>query len=674
MTHALADATKLPAFDAITPAAIGPALDGIIAEQDMTVRDIAAAASPTFADAWLPLERRQVAISALWSAVSHLKAVADTPALRQAHAEGQAKLTAAHLRVRQDPNLYDLFVKLRAGEGFAALPQADRVAIAYAVRDATLAGVALAPDAQRRFADISMELSALGNAFASAVLDATDAWSEHITDERQLAGVSDVDKTMFAATARGRGLEGWLVTLQQPSVAAILTFAEDRELRERVYTAYGTRASEQGPDAGRFDNSERIDRIVALRREGAVLLGFSDPVAWSLATKMAPDADTVLDFLRDLARRARPFAERELATLRDFAASELGLNELEPWDLGFASERLRAQSHAVDEAEVRGYFPVDQVIAGWHALIERLYGIRFVPRADVALPHSDSCYFDAVDATGRVFGGVYVDLHARAGKQGGAWVGSARPRLNDGTLRQTPVAYLTCNFAPKSDGGEALLSHRQVVTLLHETGHCLHHLFTEVDRPSIAGMAGTEWDAIELPSQLMEDFAWDREVLTGMSRHHVTGAPLPPALFERLIAARHFQAGLALLRQIEFAMFDLLLHLGTLGDDPMTVMAAVRSEIAVVRPPSWHRFPHGFLHIFSGGYASGYYSYLWAEVLAADGFERFVEAGVVDRATGEAFRAEVLSRGATRPAAENFRAFRRRDADLTPLLVRRGLV
>lgn len=673
MTHALADATTLPPFHAITPDAIGPALDSVLAERDMTLAGILDAAPKNFAEAWLPLERRDVAIQSLWSAVSHLRAVADSPALRQAHVEGQAKLTASHMRLRQNRDLHDLFVKLTQGDDHAALPTADRVAVERAVRDAELAGVALDPDAQKRFAEISLELSALSNAFASAVLDATDAWSEHITEEAGLAGLSEADKAMFAATARARGLDGWLVTLQQPNVTAILTFAEDRALRRRVYEAFGTRASDQGPDAGRFDNSARIARIVALRREGAALLGFADPVAWSLATKMAPDADTVLSFLRDLASPARPFAERERETLRDFAASQLGLDDLQPWDISFASERLRMHSHAIDEAGVRAYFPVDRVIAGWHVLIERLYSVRLVERDDVALPHPDSRYFDAVDAAGDVFGGVYVDLHARPGKQGGAWVASARPRLNDGALRQLPIAYLTCNFTPKNGDTPALLSHRDVVTLLHETGHCLHHLFTEVDRPSIGGMAGVEWDAIELPSQLMEDFAWDRGVLTGMSRHHVTGAPLPPELFDRLVAARHFQAGLALLRQIEFSMFDLLLHQGSLGDDPMTVIEAVRDEVAVIRPPGWHRFPHAFLHIFAGGYASGYYSYLWAEVLAADGFDRFAEAGVVDRATGEAFRTQVLSRGASRPAAESFRAFRGRDADLAPLLFRRGL-
>ena len=674
MTHHLADPIALPPFAAITPDAIAAALDDVLAQQSETIAQLISTAPENFAEAWLPLERSQAAVDALWSAVSHLHAVADTPALRQAHAEGQAQVVRSSMSVQQNKDLHALLVNLTRADDFAALPQADRVAVERAIRDASLSGIALDPEVRKAFAEISMELSALANGFSSAVLDATDAWSEHITDEACLAGLSQADKAMLGTAARVRGLDGWLVTLQQPSVAAILTFAKDRALRERVYKAFGTRASDQGPHAGQFDNSDRIARILELRREGAAHLGFSDPVAWSLATKMAPDADTILTFLYDLAERARPYAEQEMATLRDFAASRLGLETLQPWDVGFASERLRAERHAIDENEVRAYFPIDRVVAGWQKLIERLYGIRLVERQDVDLPHPDCRYFDTVEADGTVFGGLYVDLHARQGKRGGAWMASARPRIHDGSTRQMPVAYLTCNFSPDGTDSPALLSHREIVTLLHETGHALHHLFTEVDRPNIAGTAGFEWDAVELPSQLMEDFAWDREVLTGMSGHYVTGAPLPPDLFDRLSAARSFQSGMTLLRQIEFGLFDLLLHLGTLGDDPMTVMEAVRDKVAVVRPPEWHRFPHSFQHIFAGGYASGYYSYLWAEVLAADGFGRFAEAGVVDRATGDAFRAEVLSRGASRPAEESFRAFRGRDAAIDALLVRRGLV
>uniref|UniRef100_UPI0025EABB6A M3 family metallopeptidase n=1 Tax=uncultured Caulobacter sp. TaxID=158749 RepID=UPI0025EABB6A len=543
----------------------------------------------------------------------------------------------------------------------------------HVIRDFELSGVALAPAQRARYAAVSAELTALSTAFGDAVLDATDAWSEHVTDPGLLAGAPEAAMVGFAAAAKDKGLEGWLVTLQQPSVSAILTFVENRDLRARVYEAMGTRASDQGPHAGRFDNSARIARTLELRREIAALLGFDTPVAWSLATKMAVNAQEVLDFLRDFAGRAKPYAEREMAELSAFAARELGLDALEPWDLSFASNRLRAERYAFEEHELRAYFPVEQVITGWKALLEGLYGIRLHEREDVDLWSPHATYFDVVDEAGVVQSGLYVDLHARAGKRGGAWMAPARPRLADGSLVGKPAAYLTCNFAPKLDDKPSLLSHGDIKVLLHETGHCLHQLFTQVDRPVIAGISGVEWDAIELPSQLMEDFAWDFEVLRGMSRHVETGESLPRELFESLQAARYFQEGLGTLRQIEISLFDLLLHQGQIGDDPAAVLAQVRAEVAVFQPPAWHRFAHAFTHVFAGSYASGYYSYLWAEVLAADGFKAFAEAGLIDRATGDRFRAEVLARGASRPAADSFRAFRGRDADPQALLERKGM-
>lgn len=670
----LLDPTALPDYAALTPATIARALDAAIARHAEAVATVTRERPTDFAAAWLPLERAEAAIDALWSAVSHLRGVADTPELRAAHAAGQEKLVEHSMRVAQNRDLYEVLTALEASAAFAALPRQDRVAVEHAVRDFRLAGVALDAEKRERFAAISVELSALSTEFGSALLDATDAWTLAIADEARLAGLSDADKAMFAAAARAKGQDGWLVTLQQPSVTAVLTFAEDRDLREAVYRAYGTRASDQGPNAGQFDNGPRIARILALRREAAGLLGFTDPVEWSLATKMAPNAGEVLTFLRDLARRARPAAQRDRDALEAFARDTLGLDRLEPWDAGFAANRLRQARYAVDEQEVRGYFPVERVTAGWQALLGRLFGLQLVARDDVATYHADATYYDVVDDAGETFAGLYLDLHARPGKRGGAWMAQARPRLRDGNTVRVPVAYLVCNFAPKSPDAPSLLSHNDVVTLLHETGHCLHHLFTRVDRPSIAGTSGFEWDAVELPSQLMEDFAWDRDILTGMSGHHATAAPLPPELFEKMVAARRFQSGLFIVRQLEFALFDLLLHLGTLGSDPMEVIEAVRDEVAVIRPPEWHRFPHGFAHIFAGGYASGYYSYLWAEVLAADGFGKFAESGLVDRATGTALREEVLARGATRPAAESFRAFRGRDPDPAAMLARHGLL
>ncbi|MBB4099333.1 M3 family metallopeptidase [Sphingomonas kyeonggiensis] len=674
MTNPLLDTLALPRFDDIRPDQIAPALEQAIADHRAVVARIVETRPTRFAEAWMPLERADTLITGIWSAVWHLHGVADTPELRAAYVAGEARLVENQLQVLQNGGLYEVLVALTRTAEFAGLSDADRAAVEHMIRDFKLSGVALAPEDRARFASLTMELSQLSTAFGNAVLDATDAWFEHVEDEAILAGLSDADKGMFAEAARAKNLSGWVVTLQMPSVNAVLTFAEDRGLRERVYAASGTRASDQGPHAGQFDNSTRILEILSRRREAARLLRFADSVEWSLATKMASDAGEIIAFLRDLAARAKPAAEAEIEALADYAAEHLGIIDLQPWDITYVSERMRQARYAIDEQQVRAHFPVECVVAGWQRLLDRLFGIRLVARPDVAVYHPDARYYDVTDEEGMVFAGIYVDLHARAGKRGGAWMAQARPRLNDGNVQRVPVAYLVCNFAPITDGSPSLLSHKEVVTFLHETGHCLHHLFTRVDRPNIAGTNGFEWDAIELPSQLMEDFAWDRDVLRDMSGHHETGVPLPDAVFDTLIAARHFLSGMFIVRQVELALFDMLLHLGTLGSDPIEVIEAVRDEVAVVRPPSWHRFPHAFTHIFAGGYASGYYSYLWAEVLAADGFQRFVEGGLIDRFTAAKFRHEILAKGASRPAAESFRAFRGRDADPQAMLMRHGLV
>ncbi|WP_343698976.1 M3 family metallopeptidase [Caulobacter sp.] len=673
MSSALTDPLQSPAWAQVTPEAIEQALDQVLGDREAVVDGLAAGEGGDFASVWMPLERANTAISALWSTVSHLRAVADSQDLRAAHRAGMARLTAHNTQILQNRGLYDRLAALNEG-GRAALSAADQMTLRNSLRDFSQAGVGLEPAQRARFGEISLELSALSTDFAGAVLDATDAWSELVTDEALLEGLPGPARAMLAANATAKGLSGWLVTLQQPSVMAILTFAKDRALRERVYYANGVRASDQGADAGKFDNTDRILRILELRREAAALLGFENPVARSLSTKMAPDSETVLAFLRDLAARARPGAERDLAILRDYATQTLGLEALEPWDLLYVGAQVRQARHDLDEQEIRAYFPVERVLAGWRKLLTKLFGITLVERADAETWHPDARFFDVVDADGSVFAGVYLDLHARAGKQGGAWMAEARPRLRDDARQRNPIAFLTCNFAPLVEGAPSLLSHDDVLTLLHETGHCLHLLFTQVDRPSIAGTNGFEWDAVELPSQLMEDFAWDYDVLASMSAHWQTGAPLPRALYDRMVQARHFQGGLLILRQVEMALFDLLLHLSPPGTDPMAVLADVRDEVALIKPPAWHRFPHAFLHIFHYDYAAGYYSYLWAEVLAADAYARFVEAGGADRQTGELLRRELLSKGATRPAAESFRAFRGREPDLAAMLVRRGLV
>ncbi len=671
MSAQFGDPQALPPFGHVTPADIASGLNDVLADHARVVDDIASRRPIDFAEAWLPFEQANDRLEAVWSVARHLHGVADTAELRAVFMRAQERLTGYTSEVGQNRGLYEALSGLAKTERFQKLPDADRRAVEHAVRGFDLAGVGLPEDARARFREVSVELSRLSSEFGSAVLDATDAWAELVCSEDTLVGLSDADKEMLAAAAGERGETGWLVTLRMPCVHAVLSFAEDRSLRERLYTAYATRASDQGPQAGQFDNTGRIDRILALRREAASLLGFESPAQRSLETKMATSAEDVVEFLRDLARRAMASASKDLDEIRQFAADSLGIEDLAAWDIAFVAERLRRERFGIDEERIRQYFPVDAVLRGWGDLLSKLYGITMSARMDVAVWHKDVMFFDVRDEDGRVIAGMYLDLYARAGKRSGAWMDQARSRLADGT---TPIAYLVCNFAPPGNDAPSLLRHEDIVTFLHETGHVLHHLFTEVDRPSIAGTNGFEWDAIELPSQLMEDFAWNYGVLSSMSGHRLTGERLPPDIFERMQSARGFMSGMALLRQVEYALFDLQAHIQADQVPPLEVLDRVRSEVAVSVPPSWDRFPHAFNHIFAGEYAAGYYSYLWAEVLAADGFEAFAEAGLTDRTTGDRFRKEVLARGASRPASESFASFRGRAPDAEALLRRRGLI
>ena len=664
----------LPDFAAVHPDHVVPAMEQAIAQHRAAIDAISAGSSDDFDAVILTAERADFLLSRTWSPVGHLASVADTPALREAHAQAQALMTAYLMEAGQNRAHHDAVARVAARPDFADQPAAHRRAVELALRAFRLAGVALEGEDRQRFLDIGVELSDLGTKFGNAVLDATEAWSEHVTDEAALAGVPDSDKAILAAYAQEKGLDGWLITLRQPSVLAILMHAQDRALRQRVYRAYNTRASDQA-DERSHDNSERIDRIMALRHEAAQILGFADSAAHSLETKMAADADEALEFLADLARRARPIAECELAEARAFAAEHLGLDDIQPWDMSYVAEAMRRTLHGVDQEALKPYFPVPRVLAGTQALIERLFDVRLVAREAVSTWHPDILYYDVLDAQGAVVAGVYCDLFARAGKRGGAWMDVCRARFRDADRFHVPVAYLTTNFAPPAGGKPSLVTHNDVVTLFHEFGHVLHHLLTQVDLPSIGGISGVEWDAVELPSQFMENFAWDKDTLIGLSGHVDTGEALPDAMFDRLLAARQFQAGLALLRQIEFATFDLLLHRDydpTSGARVNDVLAQVRAAVAVVQPPEWNRFAHAFSHIFAGGYAAGYYSYLWAELLSADAFEIFAHADLPGGGAS-AFRREILAAGASRPAAENFRAFAGRAPQVDALLRMRGL-
>jgi oligopeptidase A len=543
------------------------------------------------------------------------------------------------------------------------------------LRDFRLSGVALEEPARSRFRDIQNELSRIETGFEEAVLDATDAWTLPVA-AGQLAGLPDSARAMMAHAAKDRRQDGWLATLKGPVVQAVLTFAEDRGLREAVYTAYNTRASDQGPQANSHDNSARIEQILALRHEAAVLLGFASSAELSLVDKMAGSPTRVLEFLRDLAARAKPVAEAELQALREFAAGELAIADLQPWDVAYASEKLRERRYDFSEQDIRPYFPLPSVMAGLFGLTEKLFGVRLRERHDVDTWHPDVQFFDVLDGDGSVRAGVYLDHFSRNGKRGGAWMDVCRAPLLEGESRRRPIAFLTCNFEPPGEAKPSLLSHNDVLTLFHEFGHGLHHLLTEVHWPSVGGISGVEWDAVELPSQFMENFAWQRTALDGFARHYQTGATLPDELFHKMLAARHFHAGLFLMRQLEFALFDFRLHQEfdpALGARALQLLEEVRAEVAVVKPPGWHRFPHAFTHIFSGGYGAGYYSYLWAELLSADAFAAFEENGVFDAETGARYRREILAVGGSRPALESFIAFRGREPQADALLRSHGL-
>jgi oligopeptidase A len=678
----LADDT-LPAFSQIRPEHVTPAIDLLLADYRAGIAVLTAPGAPRdFATVMLTQERLDQRLARAWAPVSHLHSVADSEALRAAYGPAEEKLTEHAIELGQNRDLYAAVQALADAPDFAALPRPERALVEHALRDFRLSGVALEEPARSRFREIGVELSRLSTEFSNAVLDASEAWHEHITDERDLAGIPASGRAVLRQYAQDQQLEGFLVTLKQPSVQAVLTYADDRGLRERVYWAYQTRASDQGPNAGKYDNGARIEQIMALRHEAARLLGFANAAEESLATKMAASPTEVMEFLHDLAQRAKPVAQRELAALREFAQQQLGLENLESWDVAYAAEKLRQQRYALDEEQLKPYFPLPVVIEGLFKLTERLYGISLSPRDGVDVWHPDVRYYDVRDADGHVFAGAYVDLYARNGKRGGAWMDVCRARFDDGADLQLPVAFLTCNFAPPTEGKPALLTHDDVLTLFHEFGHGLHHLLTRIALPSIGGIDGVEWDAVELPSQFMENFGWNREALNLFACHYETGERLPDDLYERMLAARHFHAGLFLVRQLEFALFDFLLHLEydpARGARPLAVLEEARKQVAVIHPPAWQRFPHGFSHVFAGGYAAGYYSYLWAELLSADAFGAFEELtddgrSAIDRNTGDRFRCEILAVGASRPALESFVAFRGRKPQPEALLRSHGLV
>ena len=676
----LLDFSGLPRFGEIRPEHVTPAVDELLAAGRAAV--VAAGhAAPTWEAFVAPQEDANERIGRAWGQVSHLHAVLDSPALREAYNENLPKISKYWTELGQNEALFAKYKGLEKSREFSSLSDARKKIIQNAIRDFRLSGAELPPEKKKRFAEISEALSKLGARFSENLLDATNGFSI-VVDRGRTAGIPADVLHAAREAAEKDGNSGWKFTLHAPSYIPVMQYAEDRSLRETMYRESATRASELGRKE--WDNTPLIGRIVGLRREMAQLLGFANFAQVSLEPKMAESPQQVLAFLDDLARRARPFGEKDAAELRAFAREELGIGELQAWDVAYASEKLRLKRYAFSDQEVKQYFPEDVVLAGLFRVAEALYQVRITP-SQAPVWHEDVRFFDVRDASGaasdKLVGQFYMDLYARETKRGGAWMDDAIGRRRKGDRVQTPVAYLNCNFSRPVAGKPALFTHDDVTTLFHEFGHGLHHLLTRVEDLGVSGINGVEWDAVELPSQFMENFCWEWEVLRHMTRHVDTGAALPRALFDKMIAAKNFQSGLAFLRQIEFAEFDMRLHSDFdpgAGRSALDLLKEVRRRVAVLPQPDYNRFPNSFSHIFGGGYAAGYYSYKWAEVLSADAYAVFEETrdsrGVLSAEAGRRFREEILAVGGSRPAAESFRAFRGRDPSVEALLRHNGMI
>ncbi|HZQ61499.1 MAG TPA: M3 family metallopeptidase [Casimicrobiaceae bacterium] len=678
-SNPLLDFSGLPRFDAIDPRHVTPALDVLLRDARAAAEEVATETGPaTWRSVVEPLARALDRLDRAWGAVRHLNAVVNTPELREAYNANLPRVTALHTDLAQDLRLFRRYRALRDSSEFASLDAPQRKLIENELRDFRLGGAELPDDKKARFKDVQEALASLSAKYEENVLDATNDWALYVHDERELAGIPRDVISDARANAQSEGRTGWKLTLRMPCYLPVMQYAEDRTLRETMHRGFVTRASDIGlkPE---WDNTPIIEEILKLRREAAQLLGYESYAAVSLVPKMAQTPGEVLAFLRDLAARAKPFAERDYAELTAFARTDLELDELQAWDLAYASEKLKAKRYSFSEQEVRQYFPEPKVLDGLFRVVESIYGLR-IRESRAPVWHPTVRFFDIVDGDDALVGQFYLDNYARPGKQGGAWMDDAINRRRFEGRAQHPVAYITCNLSAPVDGKPATFTHDEVITIFHEFGHGLHQLLTRVEVPGVSGIEGVEWDAVELPSQFMENFCWEWDVVEHMSGHVDSGKPLPRTLFDRMLAARNFQSGLGTVRQLEFAIFDMLLHSayepqgGGAWATPRAVLDAVRDEVAVTPRPDYDRFMHSFKHIFAGGYAAGYYSYKWAEVLSADAYSLFEEMGVLSREAGARFRDEVLARGGSRPAIESFTAFRGRAPTIDALLRHNGMV
>ena len=677
MSNPILDSEGLPLFSQIKPDHVEPAIDQLLAENRRKINHLLdTVKAPTWHDLIEPIDECEDRLSRAWSPVQHMNSVVNSDELRTAYNACLPKLSEYGTEMGQNERLYAAY-KAVAEQG-ETLDSTQRKVLSNALRDFHLSGVDLPPEKKARFMAISQELSQLTSKFEENVLDATHAWSKVCEDAEELAGLPESALELARHTAQQRDQAGYLLTLDFPSYLPVMTYADNRALRREMYEAYSTRASDKGPHAGRFDNSDVMERILALRHEKARLLGYENYAELSLVPKMARSTDEVIGFLEDLAQRSKPQAERDLQQVRQFAKTMYGLADLEAWDIGYYSEKLRQASYNISQEEVKPYFPATLVVPGMFGVIGRLFGVTIAESTEpVDVWHPDVRFYEIKDSdTGEVRGKFFFDLYARPKKRGGAWMDDCQGRMVSTHRTQIPVAYMVCNFTPPVGDKPALLTHDEVETLFHEFGHGLHHMLTRVDYPAVAGISGVSWDAVELPSQFMENYCWEKEALNLISGHYVSGDKIPDDLYQRMSAAKNFQSAMMMVRQLEFALFDFRMHREydpSRGARIYEILSEVRAQVAVVSPPSWNRFPNGFSHVFAGGYAAGYYSYKWAEVLSADAFSLFEEHGIFDPETGRSFQRNILEKGGSADAMELFVAFRGREPSIDALLRHSGI-
>ena len=673
----LSNNTILPLFSKIKPEHIEPAITQLLEEARTVVKThLQATTEYTWENLIEPLENAEDKLNKAWSPVSHMNAVVNTDELRLAYNACLPKLSDYSTEMGQNEQLFNAYKVIADSNEFATLDSAQKKIIQNALRDFRLSGVDLDNEKKQRYKEISQELSRLASNYEENLMDATNAWSKVIRNEQDLAGLPPSALAQAKQTAESQDQDGWMITLQFPSYQAIMTYADDRELRREHYEAYATRASDQASDNEQWDNSLLMEQILALRHEKAQLLGFENYAELSLATKMAKKPEEVMNFLEDLADKSWRQARKDFADLQSFAKQYHGINNLQSWDLTYYSEKMRQHFYQLSQEEVKAYFPITRVLPGLFAVVEKLYGLQISEISDFDSWHPDVRFFQIHDEFGVLRGKFYFDLYARTKKRGGAWMDDCvgRKKINDQI--QTPIAYLTCNFTPPTSTEPSLLSHDDVTTLFHEFGHGLQHMLTKIDYLGVSGINGVEWDAVELPSQFMENWCWEQEALALISGHYQTGEPLPDTLFNKMLAAKNFQAGMMTVRQLEFSLFDFRIHKDydpEKGARIYPILEQVRAQVAVINPPKFNRFAHSFSHIFAGGYAAGYYSYKWAEVLSSDAFSLFEEKGIFNPETGKLFLTTILETGGSEDAMALFIKFRGRKPTIDALLKHNGI-